>query len=149
MRTVHSSIRLLRGSASGGASGGRESARGGGSWRRGFLGERVCSCGGLLRGVSQHALRQNPPVNRMTDRSKNITFATSFANGNNGDHHKTYYTCPYFVKHFSKELKTFNSCTYSTSQVQSPLLLKHLVQIEPHWVNHFLGDWQINTESFL
>ena len=27
--------------------------------------------------VSQHALRQTPPVNRMTDRCKNITFATS------------------------------------------------------------------------
>ena len=36
--------------------------------------------GGLLPGgvVSQHALRQTPPpLNRMTDRYKNITFATS------------------------------------------------------------------------
>ena len=27
--------------------------------------------------VSQHALRQTPPVNRMTDRCKNITLATT------------------------------------------------------------------------
>ena len=27
--------------------------------------------------VSQHALRQTPPVNRMTDMSKNITLATT------------------------------------------------------------------------
>ena len=41
--------------------------------------------GGVLPGVhasqggvvSQHALRQTPPVNSMTDRCKNITFATS------------------------------------------------------------------------
>ena len=36
--------------------------------------------GAWSRGVgvaSQHALRQPPPVNRMTDRCKNITFATS------------------------------------------------------------------------
>ena len=31
--------------------------------------------GGVV--VSQHALRQTPPVNRITDRCKNITFATS------------------------------------------------------------------------
>ena len=31
----------------------------------------------LLWGVSQHALRQTPPVNRMTDTSKNITLATT------------------------------------------------------------------------
>ena len=32
--------------------------------------------------VSQHALRQTPPVNRMTDRCKNITLPqTSFAGG--------------------------------------------------------------------
>ena len=38
---------------------------------------------GLLRGVSQHALRQTPPVNRMTNRCKNITLPqTSFAGGN-------------------------------------------------------------------
>ena len=39
----------------------------------------VCSGGGgLLRGeVSQHALRQTPPVNRMTNRCKNITLATT------------------------------------------------------------------------
>ena len=34
-------------------------------------GGSACSWGG----VSQHALRQTPPVDRMTDRCKNITFA--------------------------------------------------------------------------
>ena len=34
--------------------------------------------------VCQHALRQTPPVNRMTNRCKNITLPqTSFAGGNN------------------------------------------------------------------
>ena len=40
----------------------------------------VCSQGGLLLGgvVSQHALRQTtPPVNRMTDRCRSITLATT------------------------------------------------------------------------
>ena len=40
----------------------------------------VCSGRCLLQGgvVSQHALRQTPlPVNRMTDRCKNITLATT------------------------------------------------------------------------
>ena len=39
----------------------------------------VCLPGGCFPGglVSKHALRQTPPVNRMTDRCKNITFATS------------------------------------------------------------------------
>ena len=42
----------------------------------------VCFPGGVcLPGegglVSQHALRENPPVNRMTDRCENITFSTS------------------------------------------------------------------------
>ena len=39
----------------------------------------VCSWGGclLLGVVSQHALRQTPPVNRMTDRCKNIALATT------------------------------------------------------------------------
>ena len=38
----------------------------------------VCSRGGSAPGgVSQHALRQTPPVNRMTDRCKNITLATT------------------------------------------------------------------------
>ena len=43
-----------------------------------FPGGGVCR-GGVPPGVvlSQHALRQTPPVNRMTDRCKNITFATS------------------------------------------------------------------------
>ena len=34
----------------------------------------VCSQGGV---VSQHALMQTPPVNRITDTSKNITLATT------------------------------------------------------------------------
>ena len=34
----------------------------------------VCLVGGM---VSQHALRQTPPVNRMTNRCKNITLATT------------------------------------------------------------------------
>ena len=38
----------------------------------GLLSRRRCASGG----VSQHALRQTPPVNRMTDRCKNITLAT-------------------------------------------------------------------------
>ena len=50
--------------------------RGGSPWQRGSPWQ-----GGLLgRGVvaSQHALRQTPPlVNRMTDRCKNITLATT------------------------------------------------------------------------
>ena len=39
----------------------------------------VCLQGGcLLPGVSQHALRQRPPpVDRITDTSKNITLATT------------------------------------------------------------------------
>ena len=45
-------------------------------------GEGVCSGEGCLlpgrRGVvSQHALRQTPPVNRITHTSKNITLATT------------------------------------------------------------------------
>ena len=41
--------------------------------------------GGVL--VSQHALRQTPHVNRMTDRCKNITLPqTSFAGGNNNEY---------------------------------------------------------------
>ena len=41
----------------------------------------VCLVGG---GVPQHALRQTPPVNRMTNRCKNNTLPqTSFADGNN------------------------------------------------------------------
>ena len=49
------------------------SLAGGSPWQGGLLG------GGLLgRGVSQHAVRQTPPlVNRMTDRCKNITLATT------------------------------------------------------------------------
>ena len=47
----------------------------------------VWSQGGcLVQGgvVSQHALRQTPPVKRMTDRCKNITLPqTSFAGGKN------------------------------------------------------------------
>ena len=48
---------------------------GGSPWSQGGL----WSGGGLPgpRGVSQHALRQTPPVNRMTDTSKNITLATT------------------------------------------------------------------------
>ena len=49
-----------------------------------FLG--VCFPGGVLSGgaspggvVSQHALRQTPPVNRITDTSKNITLATTLS----------------------------------------------------------------------
>ena len=44
----------------------------------------VCSMGGLLLGwgwggyLSQHALRQTPPVNSMIDSCKNITFANFF-----------------------------------------------------------------------
>ena len=47
--------------------------------------------GGLLQGgVSQHALRQTPPVNRMTNRCKNITLPqTSFAGGNYGENVKS------------------------------------------------------------
>ena len=43
------------------------------------LARGVSFAGGCLlgRGVSQHALRQTPPVNRMTDRCKNITLATT------------------------------------------------------------------------
>ena len=50
----------------------RTGSRGGGCQLPGG----VCSGGGL---VSQHALRQNPPppVNRMTDRCKNITLTTT------------------------------------------------------------------------
>ena len=58
----------------------------------GVPGLRVGAClvpGGCLPGsgggpVSQHALRQIPPMNRMTDRCKNITLPqTSFAGGKN------------------------------------------------------------------
>ena len=54
-------------------------APGGGAWSRG-----ACSWG-----VSKHALRQTPsPVNRMTNRCKNITLPqTSFAGGKNICHH--------------------------------------------------------------
>ena len=53
----------------------------GGAWSPGVPGPRGVP--GLGGGLSQHALRQNPPVNRMTDRCKNITLPqTSFAGGN-------------------------------------------------------------------
>ena len=48
----------------------------GGAWSRGLV-------------VSQHALRQTPPVNRMTNRCKNITLPqTSFAGGKNAIYYK-------------------------------------------------------------
>ena len=46
----------------------------GGYLVRGSAPGGVSAPGGL---VSQHALRQNPPVNRMTNRCKNITLATT------------------------------------------------------------------------
>ena len=48
----------------------------GGVWSWGVSGPGgcVCSGGGV---VSHHALRQTPPVNRMTNRCKNITLATT------------------------------------------------------------------------
>ena len=54
----------------------------GGVCQRGVPEGGVCARGGYVcaRGevvVSQHALRQTPPVNRMTDRYKNITLATT------------------------------------------------------------------------
>ena len=55
-------------------------SRGGGGC---LLPGRVSAPGGVsvsqhaLRLVSQHALRQTPPVNRMTNRCKNITLATT------------------------------------------------------------------------
>ena len=60
--------------------GGGVSARGGVcSQEGGVCSGGVCSGGCLLGGVvvSQHALRQTPPVNRITDTSKNITLATT------------------------------------------------------------------------
>ena len=65
---------LLGGVCSGGVSALGGSALGGLFWG-GLLGGGVCSRGGGV--VSQHALRQTPPVNRMTDRCKNITLATT------------------------------------------------------------------------
>ena len=56
------------------APGGVPGPGGGGVWSGGVPGAGVSGPGGL---VSQHALRQTPPVNRITDRCKNITFATS------------------------------------------------------------------------
>ena len=44
-----------------------------GGWGASFLGPP--SGGGVA--VSQHALRQTPPVDRITDTSKNITLATA------------------------------------------------------------------------
>ena len=79
---------LLGGAWSGGVPGGGVCSRGvpgsgGGTWSGGG----VCSGGvsapggvpGLGGLVSQHALRQNPPppVNRMTDRCKNINLVTT------------------------------------------------------------------------
>ena len=61
----------LRGSGQRG--GGGVSAPGGVSG----LGGLLPGSGVWLGGVSQHALRQTPPVNRMTDRCKNITLATT------------------------------------------------------------------------
>ena len=53
----------------------------GGAWSWGVPGPRgggVCSQGCLVPGVvSQHALRQTPPLSEQNDRCKNITFATS------------------------------------------------------------------------
>ena len=86
MRTVRSSSRLCSqqgcllpgtGAGPGGCLPWRGTCSGGicsqgGTWSGG-----VCSQGVPGLGVSQHALRQTPPVNRMTDRCKNITFATS------------------------------------------------------------------------
>ena len=57
-------------SASGGVSGP------GGVWSGGVL--FAPGKGGLVPGgVSQHALRQTPPVNRITNTCKNITLATT------------------------------------------------------------------------
>ena len=71
-------------SALGGVSGGVSTPGGVCSWGvsapgRCLLWGGVCSGGCLLwEVVSQHALRQTlPPVNRMTDRCKNITLATT------------------------------------------------------------------------
>ena len=65
----------------------------GGAWSWGVHGPWGCMVlgvhggGGVVHGpggVSQHALRQTPPVNRMTNRCKNITLPqTSFAGGKN------------------------------------------------------------------
>ena len=59
----------------------------------------VCSKGGICSQgwvVSQHALRQTPPVNRITDMSKNITLATtSWRPVKNYQNFRTvYYTVP-------------------------------------------------------
>ena len=66
----------LGGSAPGGLPG-----PGGSAWSGGVcLVQGVCLVWGVAfsRGVaSHHALRQTPPVNRMTDRCKNITLATT------------------------------------------------------------------------
>ena len=57
--------------------------RGGGFARGGCAGGcprgGVCARGGSgpMGVVSQHALRQTSPINRMTDRCKNITLATT------------------------------------------------------------------------
>ena len=58
------------------------------AWGEGCVPTRGCTCQGCTSpggvpaqgctcpgGVSQHAMGQAPPVNRMTDRFKNITFA--------------------------------------------------------------------------
>ena len=64
---------------------GVSSGGGGLLWGRGVSSRGVSSGGSPPGGVvvSQHALRQTPPVNRMTNRCKNITLPqTSFAGGN-------------------------------------------------------------------
>ena len=72
MRAVRNSSRLLGGVCCWGV------PASGGCLVRGV----TCSGGCLVPGgacsgrVSQHTLRQTPPVNRITDRCKNITFAT-------------------------------------------------------------------------
>ena len=62
----------------GGAGGGAVCCRGcllwGGAWSGGLLPGGVCSRGG---GVILACTEADPPVNRMTDRCKIITFATS------------------------------------------------------------------------
>ena len=86
----------------------------GGLGRWGFLGRGVLPG----RGVSQHALRQTPPLNRMTDRCKNITLPqTSFAGGNEATFVSHYFGHLFSIEWNSTHGKMIIDCAQNSASV--------------------------------
>ena len=89
-------------SLAGGLLGMGVSLAGGSPWQGGLPGRGVSLAGG----VSQHALRQIPPLNRMTDACENITLPqTSFAGGKNA-FKPAYKEKTYTHTHYHNHLKS-------------------------------------------